>query len=81
MHLFESTVKITFMLHKHTRPVYRLHNATCIIAVILRGSSVHCHRATEHVIIITTLWFKASRPLQKAQTLLHIFPQDHVVHE
>lgn len=47
------------------RPVYELQNTTCNIAVILCGTSKRCHRASKHVIIVTTSWFKVSHPLQR----------------
>lgn len=62
--LLGNTVKITFMFRKRMRPVGRLQNTTCNIAVILHGISVHCHRTREHVVIITALGFKAGQPLQ-----------------
>lgn len=89
IYLLGNTVKIVplprnaeknvFMFYKHTRSVYRLHNTTCIIAVIWCGTNVHCHRASEHMIINTISRFKACNSLQKAYTLLGVFPQDQVV--
>lgn len=48
----ENAVKVAFGIYKHTHPVYKLRNATRIIALIVRGTGVHSKWVSAYVIIL-----------------------------